>query len=170
MSELTVTVLRLGLLVLLWVFVLGAVGVLRRDLFGTKVVPRTPTPKRKPAAQTPPQATRRQPRPAPQPTPQRDRATPTSVVVTDGSLRGTKIALAQSPVLIGRSPDSTLVLTDDYASTRHARLFPKDGKWFVEDLGSTNGTYLGDQKLTAPTQVQPGTRLRIGRTVLELRR
>ena len=77
---------------------------------------------------------------------------------------------ASSPCLIGRSPGSTLVLDDDYASGRHARIFPQDGEWFVEDLGSTNGTYL------APTVTAPaaGRRrrptLQIGTTVLELRR
>lgn len=165
MSELTLTVLRLGLLVLLWLFVLSVVGVLRRDLFGTKVVTRasTPAPGAKP---------RRQPAAPPKPPrPQRaDRAVPTSLVVTQGSLTGTTIALGQSPVLIGRSPECTLVLTDDYSSGRHARLYPQDGRWLVEDLDSTNGTLIGRTKLTEPTPVQVGTQLRIGRTVLELRR
>ena len=165
MSELTLTVLRLGLLVLLWLFVLSVVGVLRRDLFGTKVVTRSSAPS--PAARA-----RRQPAAPPKPPrPQRpDRAVPTSLVVTQGSLTGTTIALGHSPVLIGRSPECTLVLTDDYSSGRHARLYPKDGRWLVEDLDSTNGTLIGRTKLTEPTPVQVGTQLRIGRTVLELRR
>ena len=71
---------------------------------------------------------------------------------------------------IGRANDSTLVLTDDYASTRHARLFPRDGEWFVEDLGSTNGTFLDRAKVTQPTPVGQRTPIRIGKTVLELRR
>jgi len=62
------------------------------------------------------------------------------------------------------------VLTDDYASTRHARLFPQDGQWLLEDLGSTNGTYLDRQKVTEPTPVSIGVPIRIGKTVLELRR
>lgn len=168
MSELTVTVLRLGLLVLLWVFVLSVIGVLRRDLFGTKVVTRGAPPKRKPAPSRP--APRpAEPRPA-RPAPQRDRGAPTSLVVTEGSLTGTRIALAQAPVLVGRSPECTLVLTDDYASGRHARLYPKDGRWFAEDLDSTNGTFIGSNRLTSAMPVEPGTQLRIGRTVLELRR
>jgi hypothetical protein len=163
MSELTLTVLQLGFVVLLWVFVLSVVGVLRRDLFGTKVVSRN-------AGRRPPPARPAAPR-APAPTAaQPDRSGVRTLVVTEGSLRGTTLTLGQAPVLIGRSPECTLVLTDDYASGRHARLFQQDGRWFVEDLGSTNGTQLGRSKLTQPTPVEAGQQLRIGRTVLELRR
>jgi pSer/pThr/pTyr-binding forkhead associated (FHA) protein len=168
MSELTLTVLRLGFVVLLWVFVLAIVGVLRRDLFGTKVVQRR-RPQPRPAARPAPE---RQPKPAPAPAPQPrpDRGTPRSLIVTQGSLKGTSLALGQAPVLIGRAAECTLVLTDDSASGRHARLFPKDGRWYVEDLGSTNGTQLGRSKVTQPVPVEAGQQLRIGRTVLELRR
>jgi pSer/pThr/pTyr-binding forkhead associated (FHA) protein len=92
------------------------------------------------------------------------------MVVTGGSLAGTTIDLADSQITIGRADDATLMLTDDYASTRHARLFPQDGQWLVEDLGSTNGTYLDRQKVTRPTPVPVGVPIRIGKTVLELRR
>ncbi|HZI96222.1 MAG TPA: FHA domain-containing protein [Actinomycetales bacterium] len=165
MSELTLTVLRLGFLVLLWVFVVSIVGVLRRDLFGTRVVQRQ-------AGRTRPAASPSRPaKPAKPAKPARgERRVPTSLVVTEGSLKGTTIALASSPVLIGRSPECTLVLDDDYSSGRHARLFPSEGRWMVEDLGSTNGTLVGRTQLTAPTPVEPGTQLRIGRTVLELRK
>jgi pSer/pThr/pTyr-binding forkhead associated (FHA) protein len=90
--------------------------------------------------------------------------------VTEGPLKGTTITLGEQSVLIGRNPNSTVVLADDYASGRHARVYPQDGEWYVEDLGSTNGTYLGNDKLTAPRQLSVGSALRIGTTVLELRR
>ena len=64
-------------------------------------------------------------------------------------------------ITIGRANDATLVLTDDYASTRHARLFPQDGQWIVEDLGSTNGTYLDRQKVTQPVAVPVGVPIRL---------
>jgi pSer/pThr/pTyr-binding forkhead associated (FHA) protein len=73
-------------------------------------------------------------------------------------------------VLIGRAPESTLVLDDDFASARHARIFPQDGGWFVEDLGSTNGTFAGSARVTEPTRLEAGVPVRVGRTVLELRR
>lgn len=168
MSELTYTVLRLGLLVLLWVLVLAVVGVLRRDVFGTRVVSRPsegrPSEGRPAAAGRAPRAVREE---CPPP---EDRTAPRQVVVVEGPLRGTGLALGTAPVLVGRSPDCSLVLDDDYASGRHLRLFPRDGRWWVEDLGSTNGTLLGREPLGAPAPVEAGAQLRIGRTVLELRR
>ena len=78
--------------------------------------------------------------------------------------------LSQQQITLGRANDATLVLNDDYASSRHARIFPQDGQWIVEDLGSTNGTYLDRQKVTRPMPVPLGVPIRIGKTVLELRR
>lgn len=161
MSELTVTIVRLGLLALLWVFIFAVIGVLRGDLFGTRVTARAAKiapPAKAPKAPRAPRAS------AP------GRRTPTSVVVTEGPLRGTTIALGQQSVLIGRSPESTLILDDDYASARHARIFPQDGEWFVEDLDSTNGTFAGQQRVSGPQRLAVGATLKIGTTVLELRR
>ena len=78
--------------------------------------------------------------------------------------------VGRSPILLGRAQEATLVLEDDYASGRHARLSLQQGTWMVEDLGSTNGTFLGRNRVQAPTPVSPGSPVRIGRTVLELRR
>jgi len=64
---------------------------------------------------------------------------------------------------------STIVLDDDYASTRHARVALRGTDWYVEDLGSTNGTYLDRAKVTAPLRVPLGVPIRIGKTVIELR-
>ena len=91
-------------------------------------------------------------------------------MVTAGALKGTRLDLAAQQITLGRANDATLVLNDDYASSRHARIFPQDGQWIVEDLGSTNGTYLDRQKVTRPTPVPLGVPIRIGKTVLELRR
>lgn len=91
------------------------------------------------------------------------------LVVTEGALAGTRINLGAQPVLIGRADDSTLVLTDDYASSRHARISPRGPDWFVEDLGSTNGTYLDRSKVTTAVRVPLGTPVHVGKTVIELR-
>jgi pSer/pThr/pTyr-binding forkhead associated (FHA) protein len=159
MSELAVTLLRLGYLVLLWVFVLSAIGVLRRDLYGTRIVPRRRPAGRAPTAPGEPAGT--------DPADHRDRG-PTRLVVTDGPLRGTTLPLTSSAILIGRAPSCTLVLDDDYSSSRHARLYPDGGQWFVEDLGSTNGTFLDSRRVDAPLPVQPGARVKVGTSVLEL--
>ncbi len=96
---------------------------------------------------------------------------PTRLVVTAGPLSGTTLPLRSSGTLIGRSPECALVLDDDYASGRHARIFEgDDGRWMVEDLRSTNGTYLGATRLTEPREVAAGSVLRIGQTTLELQR
>jgi pSer/pThr/pTyr-binding forkhead associated (FHA) protein len=80
------------------------------------------------------------------------------------------VPLKETGVLLGRNPECTLVLDDDFASGRHARIFLRAAGWFVEDLGSTNGTFLGSSKLTQPMPVQAGSILRIGKTVFELRK
>ena len=98
------------------------------------------------------------------------RSAPQQLLVTAGALAGTTVGLSDQQITIGRAGDATLVLSDDYASTRHARIFPQDGQWLLEDLGSTNGTYLDRQKVTEPTPVPVGVPIRIGKTVLELRR
>ncbi|HVE98541.1 MAG TPA: FHA domain-containing protein [Mycobacteriales bacterium] len=158
MPELVFHLVKLGFLALLWMFVLIAVRTIRLDIFGPRV-PRAARPAQQRAAAAPP--ARAKPK---------ARTLPRQLVVTQGDLAGTTVALSEAPVTIGRSPDSTLVLTDDYASTHHARLVPRNGEWVVEDLGSTNGTYLDKSKVTAPTPVRVGGTIRIGKTVLELRR
>jgi pSer/pThr/pTyr-binding forkhead associated (FHA) protein len=156
MNELTLTLVRVAFLAVLWLFVIAAIGVVRTDLLGGVTAPRRPG---------------RAPRQAPPPRPVKaGRGTPRLLVVTAGALKGTTIDLAQQQITLGRANDATLVLNDDYASSRHARIFPQDGQWIVEDLGSTNGTYLDRQKVTRPTPVPVGVPIRIGKTVLELRR
>ncbi|MFE2017880.1 FHA domain-containing protein [Streptomyces sp. NPDC059499] len=171
MSELTLTVMRLGFLAVLWLFVIVAVQVIRSDLFGTRVTQRG---SRRTAADARPQQARQQqaapPQQRQQPGRQR-RGAPTKLVVSEGSLTGTTVALQGQTISLGRAHDSTIVLDDDYASSRHARIYPdRDGQWIVEDLGSTNGTYLDRTRLTTPTPVPLGAPIRIGKTVIELRK
>ena len=161
MNELSLTIIRVAFLAVLWLFVIAAIGVVRTDLLGG---PST-TARRGKARQA--QAPR-QGRPARPP--RAGRGSPRVLVVTAGALKGTSLDLAQQQITLGRANDATLVLNDDYASSRHARIFPQDGQWIVEDLGSTNGTYLDRQKVTRPMPVPLGVPIRIGKTVLELRR
>ncbi len=160
MSELTLTLIRFGYLAILWIFVLSAISVVRSDMFGARVesVPRG---ERRAARQ----AAKNRPKPA-----RRPRGAPTHVLVVDGANAGEKISLDHAPLLIGRGSDAQIRLDDDYVSTRHARIAASGDDWFIEDLGSTNGTYLGSQRLTQPTSLPLGTPVRIGKTTLELRK
>ncbi|MGJ9403584.1 FHA domain-containing protein FhaB/FipA [Arthrobacter sp. KK5.5] len=159
MTELVLTALRLGFLILLWILILSIVGALRRDLVVGKRE-RTGAPSARQARNNP-QATAEPEQPAKQAF--------RTLAVLEGPLAGTTLDLAASPILLGRAQEATLVLEDDYASGRHARLFPQGSRWFIEDLGSTNGTYLGENQLTRAQPVDPGQRIRIGKTVMELR-
>jgi len=80
------------------------------------------------------------------------------------------VSLDDAPLLIGRGNDAAIRLDDDYVSTRHARIANSGEQWFVEDLGSTNGTYVGTTRITQPTALQLGTQVRIGKTIMELRK
>ncbi|NBM20762.1 FHA domain-containing protein [Streptomyces sp. GC420] len=167
MSELTLTVMRLGFLAVLWLFVIVAVQVIRSDLFGTRVTQRG---SRRGGSDRPQQQGRQQAAAAP-PQQRQRRGAPTKLVVSEGSLTGTTVALQGQTITLGRAHDSTIVLDDDYASSRHARIYPdRDGQWIVEDLGSTNGTYLDRTRLTTPTPIPLGAPIRIGKTVIELRK
>ncbi|GED00119.1 FHA domain-containing protein [Kocuria varians] len=169
MSELTVTLLRFGFLALLWLFIAAVVFSQARDL---TVSGKPRAAKARTAA--PARQERRAPEPAaaartPAPTTGGTRHRPQQLVVLEGPLAGSSYQLGSAPVMLGRSPEVTVPLEDDYASGRHARLFPQGSRWFLEDLGSTNGTYLREQKLSRAAAVDPGVPFRVGRTVMELR-
>ena len=156
MSELTLFLIKISYLAILWIFVLSAISVVRSDMFGARL----PASAREAAAPK----TRRQPK-------QKARkGSPTHVLVVDGANKGERADLAQAPILIGRGGDAAIRLDDDYVSTRHARIAASGDQWFVEDLGSTNGTYIGSARITQPTTLTLGTQVRIGKTVLELRK
>jgi len=150
--ELVVQLTRVGFLVLLWLFVFAALRVVRSDLYAASGM----------RVQVSTFGRKKEKKP-------RNSKSPQQLLVTLGALAGTRIALDGRPILIGRADDSTLVLDDDYASTRHARIAQRGEDWYVEDLGSTNGTYLDRAKVTAPLRVPLGVPIRIGKTVIELR-
>ena len=157
MSELALTLVRLAFLGLLWLFVLMTVMVLRKDL-------------RQPAEARPTGRPRQPKAPKPAKVARQAKVRGTKLVVTEGPLTGTVIPLNTAQVTIGRAPDSTVVIEDDYASSRHARVYPSEGAWVVEDLGSTNGTWIDRTRITTPTVLPVGVPLRVGRTTLQLQR
>ncbi len=172
MSELSITLLRFGFLILLWALVLSAIGVLRADLYGTRVTTRGRGRAGRRAADA---RAEKVAAPARSYTGVRTGSISTRdeaaahLAVTAGALKGTTIPLGSAPILIGRSPTCTLVIDDDYCSARHCRVFPEGGSWMVEDLGSTNGTFLDNQRVDDPMPFKRGDKLRLGGTTLELR-
>jgi Inner membrane component of T3SS, cytoplasmic domain len=159
MSELTLFLIRLAYLAILWIFVLSAISVIRSDMFGARA----------PAAPSRGSDRPAKPKQSNKPPPKR-RGSPTHVLVVEGANSGERADLSQAPILIGRGTDAAIRLDDDYVSTRHARIASSGDQWFVEDLGSTNGTYIGSARITQPTTLTMGTQVRIGKTILELRK
>ena len=172
MSELTLLVLRVAFLLLLWVFVFAVVYALRSDLFGGRVR-RVPEGAAQ-AAPAPPSAP-----PAVQslPSPPMSGAGaarvpqgPASVlVITSGGKAGLEIPLGTEPLMIGRASDAGLQIRDDYTSTHHARLLLWGTDWVVQDLDSTNGTFVDGARIDSPTQVPIGVPVKVGATTFELR-
>ena len=155
MSELALTLARLGFLALLWTFVFLVISALRKDLVAPANTPLAPR------STTAPSERRR--------TPRRAKNTARKLVVVQGELEGTVVPLGGTAVTIGRAADNTLVLDDDYASSHHAKVYPYEDSWVVEDLGSTNGTWIDRTRITTPTVLGIGQPLHIGRTIVELR-
>ncbi|MCH8560931.1 FHA domain-containing protein [Nesterenkonia sp. LB17] len=165
MSELAVTVLQFGLLLLLWILILSIIGAQGRDMtISKRSRARAAAPHAAPAPRSGPPAPAGSNHSGPTPRPR-----PRRLLVSEGPLAGTELPLGSASIMMGRAQECTLVLDDDYASGKHARLFPQGSRWFLEDLGSTNGTWLGEEQLTRASTVEPGDRIRIGKTVLELR-
>jgi pSer/pThr/pTyr-binding forkhead associated (FHA) protein len=90
-------------------------------------------------------------------------------VVAPADRKGTTYDLSDE-VTVGRASGCQVALTDPTVSQLHARIFRRDNKLFVEDLGSSNGTFLNRKKVTAPTAIRRGDRLAFGSTILEVTR
>ena len=155
MSELTLVLIKFAYLAILWIFVLAAISVIRSDMFG---------------ARAPASAKEKRPRSRTGKSQKPRRGAPRQVVIVEGANAGEEVSLDEAPLLIGRGSDAAIRLDDDYVSTRHALIAASGDQWYVEDLGSTNGTYVGSSRITEATAIKLGTRIRIGKTVLELRK
>lgn len=170
-SELVLLLLRIGFLLLLWFFVFGVVYSLRADLFGMKVrkVPAEGDAAAAPAPSTPP-APARPASAKPATTGPATIATAKRLVITSGPKAGLELALGNDTLTIGRSSDSALVIRDDYTSSHHARLLLRGDSWAIQDLDSTNGTFVAGQRVSGnPVSLSLGTPIKVGATTFELR-
>ncbi len=166
MSELALTLARFTFLGLLWLFVIFALLALRKDLRGASNQPAESGSSSATSGRTArTQRARRSGRAS-----RRSKVKGTRLVVVEGPLEGAEIPLEGAQITLGRAPDSTIVIDDDYASSRHARIYESEGAWVVEDLGSTNGTWIDRTRLTTPTVLPVGAPLRVGRTTLQIQK
>ncbi|MET1051953.1 MAG: FHA domain-containing protein [Mycetocola sp.] len=178
MSELTLLVLRIGFLLLLWLFVFAIVYALRSDIFGQNsrkaqaaqvagaAAPRSAAPPLPPRAAAPPPHLP----PAGRRNEKANIHNVKRLVITAGPKEGLEVMLGRDPLTIGRAPDSGLVIRDDYTSTHHAKLLLWNEDWMIQDLDSTNGTFLDGKRISSPTQITLGTPIKVGATSFELRR
>lgn len=154
MSALAVTLIKVLFLAMLWLFIMSAAGIIKTDLFGRSV----------PASELPRELDTRKKRRR-----RMKKGAPRRFVIVSGTQKGISADLADGFVQVGRSADCQIILDDEYVSTRHARLqMTPEGSWYLEDMGSTNGTYVNGQRITTPTTVTLADSIRIGRTQLKL--
>jgi pSer/pThr/pTyr-binding forkhead associated (FHA) protein len=173
MSELALFIVRAGFLIVLWLFVLSIIAIIRADLFSERVLTKVvesnlPTSVSSPTtgltnvgnfSAAPGSAT----------IVSAMTETPATLVVIDGPLQGMEVALDRREIRIGRAPNNEFVIEDDYASSQHARLQKTDDGWLLQDLNSTNGTYVDGERIGAPVSIKPDMQVRIGKTIFELR-
>lgn len=157
MSEIALLIIKVVFLALLWLFILSAASVIRSDLFGKTV--RASEQLQPQELETPPPPPRKA---------KRQRGQPRVFTISQGNQAGLSAELAGGVIMIGRSADCQLILDDDYVSTRHARVVGAPTGIYIEDLGSTNGTYVNGQRITAPTTITLADTVRIGKTMLRL--
>ena len=170
MSDLALFLVRIGFLAVLWIFVFSIISVIRSDLFGQKVAGKAAAPA---ATQVVSQASIPNPPTGPirvlQESSEPSSKAATKLVITEGENAGKEIPLSGRELHIGRAVSSDLVITDEYASTQHAKLVLINDEWLVQDLNSTNGTFLGGVRVGIPAVVKLGVPVKVGKTVFELR-
>jgi pSer/pThr/pTyr-binding forkhead associated (FHA) protein len=150
MDEQLLTILKLCLLALLYLFFLRVLRAVWTEIRGPKVV--------KTSARRAQKETRRA---------ERKSAPVQLAIIEPPALKGRRYRL-DDELTVGRAAGCQVTIDDTYASQLHARVFSRDGQLFVEDLGSTNGTYINRAKVQGPQVMRRGDRLQVGNTVMEL--
>jgi pSer/pThr/pTyr-binding forkhead associated (FHA) protein len=160
MSHGLLEILRFFLLALIWLFFLYAARMVIVEVRRGRV---------ERAPESPPAAAPARPRSAaPAAPPAADRAAPTKLrILEPADRRGTAFELGPE-ITLGRSPGCAVPLEGDtFASSVHARVYRRDGETWLEDLGSTNGTFLNGERVAAPVRLKRGDQLKVGHTLLE---
>lgn len=173
MSELALFIVRTGFLIILWLFVLSIVSIIRADLFSERVLSKV-VEKNLPQSVSSPTTTLTNignfsAAPGSATIVSAISETPETLVVIEGPMKGLELALDRKELRIGRAPNNDFVIEDDYASSQHARLQRNENGWLLQDLNSTNGTYVDGARIGAPVSITQDTQIRIGKTIFELR-
>lgn len=161
MSELALFLVRIGFVAVLWIFILSLLSVIRADLYGRRVISRI--------------AKKNAPSLAAGSVNELglvegDSFEPTQIAIITGRNAGSSLPIdGKKEILIGRAASSDLVIGDEFASSMHAKLVLVGEDWVLQDLNSTNGTFLDGKKVTTPATIRAGMNIRIGTTNFELR-
>lgn len=164
MSELALFIVRTGFLAVLWIFIFSIISVIRADLFGQKVVSRVAS-ANAPKVVSSPFSSNASGSLMMQPS----GSSANKLVIVEGERSGQEIKLDRRELTLGRAEDSDLVISDEFASTNHAKLVLINSDWLIQDLNSTNGTFLDGSRVGTPAVVKLNTPVRVGKTVFELR-
>lgn len=160
-SELALFLVRIGFVALLWIFILSLLSVIRADLYGRRVISRI-------AKQSAPKLAAGAV--VDLGIEDGDQFEPTKIAIITGRNAGTSLSIeGKKEVLIGRAASSDLVINDEFASSMHAKLVLVGEDWVLQDLNSTNGTFLDGKRVTTPATMKAGMTIRIGTTNFELR-
>jgi pSer/pThr/pTyr-binding forkhead associated (FHA) protein len=159
------TLLKYVFLAVLYLFFLRVLRAVWVELREPKPAPLSPAPPPAPGSVVPSPTGGVAPRPA------TGRIGPERlVVISPPEQKGVEFPLADE-LTVGRAGGCGVLLgADTFVSQIHARVFRRDGDMFLEDLGSTNGTYLNKKKVTAPVVMRKGDRVQIGRTTMEVQK
>jgi pSer/pThr/pTyr-binding forkhead associated (FHA) protein len=160
-SELALFLVRIGFVAVLWIFILSLLSVIRADLYGRRVISRI--------------AKKNAPSLAAGSVTELglvegDSFEPTQIAIITGRNAGSNLPIdGKKEILIGRAASSDLIIGDEFASSMHAKLVLVGEDWVLQDLNSTNGTFLDGKKVTTPATIRAGMNIRIGTTNFELR-
>lgn len=164
MSPLLITILRLSYLAILWAMVLIVVHVVRRDVFGATIKER----RSRNTINAQKNLAKAVAKHDKAPGKNDEGGHRPRLVVTSGPITGASINLTGGVITFGRAPNCSLVIDDEYASSMHAKIYNRDGIFYLADMESTNGTFLDGQQVQGEVPIQMGQSIRIGRTVIEL--
>ena len=165
MPDELLTIFKICFLVLLYLFFFRVLRAVWTEVNAAPVGAEPAVPTKAPKAPKPPKKAKASKEPAPPPEP----TVPTTLVAVDPEhLAGIAYPLVDGMV-VGRGDQATIVLDDNFLSSRHASFHHRDDGWVVEDLGSTNGTYLDNVKVDRIARLHPGDRVQLGNVILEVR-